>query len=175
MKQKRKQSLLLIEDVYNVGRSGDIVKVKPGYARNFLLPQKKAVFADKNIFRIQEKLLAKRAQKSAIDKQASEDVKKRLEALVITTEVKVDPEGKLYGSVGPNDIVSMLEKQGVGVEKASVQLKKSIKDVGVHEIHLKLKEGVVATFTLKIIAEGAVEKEIEEKLDTEKKDSDSKA
>lgn len=148
--------LLLIEDVDNVGRSGDIVKVKPGYARNFLLPQKMAVVADKRTLRMQAKLQEERAKRAAIDKEAAEKASENIKDMVLTIEVKVDQEGHMYGSVTQMDIVGLFAKQGIELEKRNVALLHPIKELGVKKITLKLKEGVMVEFTLHVVKEGTV-------------------
>lgn len=151
--------LLLIEDVEDLGRSGDVVKVKSGFARNFLLPKGLAVFADKNALRIQTKLQEERVKKAATDRKGAEDLAKLIEGITISSIVKVDHEGHMYGSVSQVDILHFLEEQHkVVVEKKSIQLKHPIKTTGVHTIQLRLKEDVEASFTLKVVSEGAGEK-----------------
>jgi large subunit ribosomal protein L9 len=151
-----RQTLLLLEDVDGLGRSGDIVNVKPGFARNYLFPEKKGILASKQTIRLQDRLKEERAKRAIEDKNAAEELAKRLEGLVITMEVKVDPEGKMYGSVSSQDILSFLEKEGFTLERKFIQLKKHIKETGVFPISLKLKEGVPATITLKVVPEGGV-------------------
>lgn len=146
--------LLLIHDVEDLGRSGDIVNVRPGYARNFLLPRGTAVIADRNALRRQARLQEERLKKAAEDKQEAEKQAEAMAAVTIETIVKVDHDGHMYGSVTTADIVHLLQEQAsIGVDKRSVQLKHPIKEVGVHTISLKLKEGVISSFTLKIVPE----------------------
>ena len=142
--------LLLLEDVAHLGRSGDLVTVKPGYARNFLIPQKKAVVADKFALRLQARLMEERKKQAELDRVEAENYASRIAALEFTIEVKVDPDGKLYGSVGTVDIVKLLEKEGITIEKSQVVLAHPIKVLGVYKIDLKLKEGVTASFSLQV-------------------------
>jgi large subunit ribosomal protein L9 len=154
-----KNKLLLTEDVYGLGRSGDIVSAKPGYVRNFLIPQRKAVFAGEHSIRLQEKLREERAKRAAVDKKEAEAFAAKLLGKVITTTVKVDQQGHMYGSVSAADIAKMLQEQlEVILEKRNVVLPHGIKTLGVHEVNLKLKEGVPAVVTLHIKGEGVVEK-----------------
>lgn len=146
--------LLLIEDVEALGRSGDIVTVKPGYGRNFLLPQGLAIIADKKAMRQQERLMEERKKKAAEDKKESEEVAARVEGITLTTVVKVDHEGHMYGSVTSHEIAHLLREQHqFELEKKSIQLKTAIKTTGVHTITVKLKEGVTASFNLKVMSE----------------------
>lgn len=146
--------LLLIDDIDNLGRSGDIVSVRPGYARNFLLPQKLAVIADKRTIRMQARLQEERKQKAIEDKKEAEALAAQIETIHVTTTVKVDHDGHMYGSVTANDIIHLVKEQAnIELERKYVQLKHAIKEVGVHTVSLKLKEGVHATVTLKIVPE----------------------
>jgi large subunit ribosomal protein L9 len=146
--------LLLIEDVEDLGRSGDIVSVRPGFARNFLLPKKFALVADRSALRMQARLQEERHQKAIQDKIEADKIASDVEGKTLTTIVKVDHEGHMYGSVSAGDIVNLMQEQeGIVLEKRLIQLKHSIKETGEHKIHLKLKEGVVSTFTLNIMPE----------------------
>lgn len=151
--------LLLLEDVDDLGRSGELVQVKPGYARNFLIPQKKAVVADNNALRMQKRLQEERAKRAAVDREIAEAIASRAGGITLAIEVKVDPEGHMYGSVTSADIVDLFAKQGIEIERKNVLLPHALKTLGVHDLVLRLKEGVTCNFRLKITAEGAVEEE----------------
>jgi large subunit ribosomal protein L9 len=145
--------LLLIEDVEALGRSGEIVSVKPGYARNYLLPQGLAVIADKQALRQQERLKEERQKRALADQKESEEVAAQIEGITLTTIVKVDHEGNMYGSVTTHEIVQLLQEQkNIELDKKNIQLK-PIKTTGVHTIPVKLKEGVTASFHLKVMSE----------------------
>lgn len=148
--------LLLLEDVDDLGRSGDVVSVKPGYARNFLVPQKKAVVASKQTIRMQARLKEDRLKRALVDKADSEKLAANLENITLSKEVKVDPEGKMYGSVTALDIAKMLQMQNIEVEKRHIILLQAIKEVGSHTIELRLKEGVPAKIKLDIVAESSI-------------------
>lgn len=148
------KQLLLLEDVHGLGRQGDLATAKPGYVRNFLLPQKKVVVADKHTLKMQDKLLEEREKRAAVDRKESEALAAKLVDLCIKTEVKVDPEGKMYGSVSTTDIVHMLKVEGHSISRHNVLLATAIKETGSHKVPLKLKEGVIAFFKLEITPEG---------------------
>ena len=151
-----RQKILLLEDVENLGRIGDVVVAKAGYIRNFLIPNKMAVVADKHTLKIQERLQQERAKKAIKDKKEAEELAKKVDEITLIAEVKVDPEGHLYGSVSQADIINLFEKEGLGaVEKRHIDLKHHIKETGTHKINLKLKEGVTTSFFLKVVPEGA--------------------
>lgn len=149
-----KQQLLLLQDVEALGQKGDVVSAKPGYVRNFLLPQGLAVVASANTLRKRERLRQERAQQAIIDRKEADELAKQVESLILETHVKVDPEGHMYGSVSAHDVAELYQKNGLPVEKRYIQLTRPIKATGAHKIPLKLKEGVAATCTLHIIPEG---------------------
>jgi large subunit ribosomal protein L9 len=151
--QVKRNQVLLIEDVDDLGSSGDLVLVKAGYARNCLLPQKKAVRADKHTLTWQAKLKAERAKRAEVDRSAAEVLAQAIAGMVHTIVVKVDPEGHMYGSVGAVDIVRLFAEQEIELTRRNVILPQPIKETGVHQISLRLKEGVPAEFTLKILSE----------------------
>lgn len=147
--------LLLVQDVEDLGRSGDVVNVREGYARNYILPKRLGVIADNNALRRQEALQEARKQQAVTDKAGADALAKTLEAIVLEAEVKVDPEGHMYGSVSQQDIIKLIQDQkNLTVEKRYIVMKHPIKEVGIHRIEFKLKEGVTAFCTLKIAPEG---------------------
>jgi large subunit ribosomal protein L9 len=146
--------VLLLEDIDNLGRKGDIVAVKPGYAFNFLLPKKHALIADANAIRRQARLQEERRLRAVEDKKHADELASVLNGMNIATEVKVDHEGHMYGSVSQLDIVHLIKAHGgMDIEKKNVVIDKPIKETGVFDIKLRLKEGVEAVVHLKIVAE----------------------
>lgn len=144
----------MLEDIEHVGNKGEIVNVKPGYAFNFLYPKKFAVPADENAVRRQAKLQEERRLTAAKDRAEAEEIASRLNGGTITTEVKVDHEGHMYGSVTVLDIINLLKLQtGIVLEKRSVLLKHPIKMLGISDIPLRLKEGVEALVHINIMSE----------------------
>ncbi len=153
--------LLLIEDVEDLGRSGEIISARPGYARNFLLPRGLAIIADKSALRMQLRLQEERKQKAASEKKEAEEQKSILEGITIQKVVKVDHEGHMYGSVSIVDIIHLLQEQAnITVEKRAIQLKQALKEVGQHAIQIKLKEEIAATINLKIVTEEMLKEEM---------------
>ena len=162
--------LLLLKDVYKLGRKGDLVRVKPGFARNYLLPEQFAVLADKRTLRLRERLQQERAKQAEQDRKEAEELSRILTGKVLETQVKVDHEGHMYGSVSAADIVKLLHGQfGLQLEKNYIKLAKPIKTVGVHSIALHLKEGIKATFTLNVLSEQGTSAEEAKKEESEEK------
>lgn len=146
--------LLLVEDVDHLGRKGDVVSVRPGFARNFLFPHGFAVIADNRALRTQQRLQEERQQKALEDKQESEAVASSLVGVTVTTTVKVDHDGHMYGSVSAADIAKMIHEQaGLTIDKHMIALKHAYKEIGVFECPIKLKEGVTSSVTVKIVPE----------------------
>lgn len=146
--------LLLIEDVEDLGRSGDIVNVKPGFARNFLLPRGFAVVADKGTLRMQARLQEERQKQAALDKAEAEKSADQIAHVTLSTIVKVDQDGHMYGSVTAHDVANLLQAQAnIVLEKRLIALKHPIKALGIHKINVKLKEGITASLTLKVMSE----------------------
>ena len=156
-----KQQLLLLQDVEALGKKGEIVTARPGYVRNFLLPQGFAVVANTNTLRKQERLRAERAKQALIAQKESQELATQTEGTSLEIRVKVDPEGHMYGSVSAVDIAQLLQEKGLPIDKKSVLVTKPIMTTGVHKISLKLKEGISATCVLSILPEGFVATGIE--------------
>ncbi len=149
-----KQQLLLLEDVEALGKKGDVVSAKPGYVRNFLLPQRFAVVASPNTLRKQERLRAEREKQAIVDRKEAEELAMQIGNITLETKVKVDPEGHMYGSVSAGDVAQLFQERGLPVEKKYIQLTRPIKETGAHKISLKLKEGIMTIVQLTIIPEG---------------------
>ena len=148
------QKILLLEDVENIGRKGEVASVKPGYAYNYLLPRGIALVADKSAMRRQARLREERIKQAEVEKAESTELATKVNGEVIEIPVKVDPEGHLYGSVSALDVVHHFQaKTGILLDKKSVQIKHPYKEIGVFEVPLRFKEGVTASITLKIIAQ----------------------
>ncbi|HUN57467.1 MAG TPA: 50S ribosomal protein L9 [Candidatus Binataceae bacterium] len=146
--------IILSEEVANLGRPGDVVKVRAGYARNYLLPRNLAVEANpKNLraFEHQKRIaLLKREAQQA--KAAS--LKERIEALAITIGARAGEEGRLFGSVTNIDIERALREKGVEVERRRIILAEPIKQLGEFTVPVKLGAEVDAQLKITVAAEG---------------------
>lgn len=159
-----KYQLLLLENIRNLGCKGEIVFAKPGFARNFLLPEKMAVIATKSTLKLQDKLNEERKKEAAVDKQESLKIKDMIQEKTLSVVVKVDPDsGRMYSAVSMDDVLGLLKAQSITVDKKSVILPYNIKSIGTHNIILKLKEGVEAFFKLEVKPNVVVKKKVEEK------------
>ena len=145
--------LILREDVENLGRGGELVEVKPGYGRNFLLPRGLAVAANTKNVKEVEHQKAVAAAKAAKLKASAEAVAKRLSDTPITLKRKVGEQDKLYGSVTALDIAEALALRGLVIDRRSIDLADPIKTVGDFEVPVKLHSEVVGKAKVKIEAE----------------------
>ncbi|MBN2645911.1 MAG: 50S ribosomal protein L9 [Desulfuromonadaceae bacterium] len=144
--------IILTESVEGLGEIGSIVKVKPGYARNYLLPKGFAVVANKSSvkeFEHQKRQAERKAQKIA---QTSEAVKARIEALNCAFSLRAGEEGKLFGSVTSADICDKLAEAGIDVDRKKIQLDEPIKMLGEHSVGVKLPGAVVASVKVSVTA-----------------------
>ena len=148
--------VILLEKVVNVGNLGDVVKVKDGYARNFLIPQKMARRATESA---KAEFEAKRAEleKAAAEKlSASQAQGEKLSGMTITIAQKAGVDGRLFGSVTNFDIAEALTKQGFTVEKAQVRLPTGpLKTTGEHPVAVALHTDVVVEITIAVVGEAA--------------------
>jgi large subunit ribosomal protein L9 len=144
--------VILREDVASLGKTGQIVKVKDGYARNFLFPRNLAFEATEgNKKRIAAEQAAQAAKRAA-EKGEAEALAAKLQALTVELRAKAGDEGKLFGSIGGNDIAVALEKLGHTVDKRRFDLEHPIKQVGTYTVPLKLHHDVVARLRVTVSA-----------------------
>lgn len=145
--------IILQEDVEDLGEAGDVVDVKPGYARNYLFPQGFAVQATEgNLKQMREE---RRRKQEAADRvrQRAEDLAEDLAGHTITFDVRAAEEGKLFGSVTAADIAERLQEDGLNVEKDVVDLEEPIKELGVYNIPLELHSDVRPEVKVWVVAE----------------------
>ncbi len=144
--------VILSEDVHNLGDAGDVVKVKPGYARNFLVPQGKALPA--TAARVHEVEHKRRviSDKRSKELKDLESVKVRLEAIALEIAAQVGEEGKLFGSVTSQHLADLLRQQGLEVDRRKIVLAEPIKTVGEHTITVRLRNDVVASIKVTVTA-----------------------
>ncbi|ACG71366.1 ribosomal protein L9 [Anaeromyxobacter sp. K] len=145
--------LILREDVENLGKGGDLVDVKPGYGRNFLLPRGLAVTANPKNVKELEHQKAVAAAKAAKLKASAQAVAKRLSETPVTLKRKVGEQDKLYGSVTALDVAEALAARGVQLDRRSIVLDEPIKTVGEFEVPVKLHSEVAGKVKVTVEAE----------------------
>jgi large subunit ribosomal protein L9 len=145
--------VILREDVQSLGKAGQLVKVKPGYARNFLLPRGLAFEATAgNKKRIEAEAKA-RATKASAEKAVSEQLAARLGSITLAMRGKAGEEGKLFGSITAQDIADALAAEGFSVDKRKLELEHPIKTVGFHSVTVRLQPDVHAEVRISIVPE----------------------
>ena len=147
--------VILREHVDNLGRRGEVVKVADGYARNYLLPRKLALLATDGNKKQIERERAKFDVKEADEKRAAEAIAGRMANVEVVIARKVGETEALYGSVTTLDIVQALAAKGFEIDRRTLHLAEPIKKLGEFGVPAKLHPDVVATITVKVVAEGS--------------------
>jgi len=144
--------LILREDVSNLGEAGDLISVKAGYARNYLIPKGMANLATKgNVSEIEhhKRVVAERVAKLHKDGINERD---RLQAVVLTIEMQAGEEGKLFGSVKSANIAELLSEKGYSIDRRKIELDHPIKELGEHKVKIRLYRDVVALVQVNVVA-----------------------
>ena len=142
--------VILLERIEKLGQMGDVVKVKPGYARNFLLPKRKALRATEENLKVFESQRAQLEADNLERRGEAESVAAKLEGLSIVLIRQAGEGGQLYGSVTARDMAQALNAEGVKVDRSQVQLDKVIKVLGLHPVRIRLHPEVAVTITANV-------------------------
>jgi large subunit ribosomal protein L9 len=145
--------LILTHEVTGLGAPGDIVDVKTGYGRNFLIPQGFAVAWTRGAEKQVESIKAARVAREHATIEEAQDLKQKLEATTVKLTVKAGEGGRLFGSVKTVDIAEAVAASGLGtVDRRKVEISSPIKVTGTHEATVRLRDDLVATITLTVVA-----------------------
>ena len=144
--------IILKKDVANLGEAGDIVNVKTGYALNYLVPQGFATVATPSAVKQLEETIRQRAHKEAKIVADAQALAEKISAINVTVPVKVNAEGKIFGSVSAAQVAEALTAAGVEVDKKAVTVPE-IKEAGEYEAAVKCYKGVVANVKVNVVAE----------------------
>jgi len=144
--------VILSEDVHALGEAGEIVSVKPGFARNYLIPQGTALPATAERVHQVEHQQRVISEKRAKELKDLESVKARLDATQLEIEAQAGEEGKLFGSVTSQNLADLLAEKGLEVDRRKIVLQEPIKRVGEHKIAIRLRSDVVAEFKVTVKA-----------------------
>lgn len=153
--------VLLCEDVEKLGERGQVVRVRAGYGRNYLLPQKMAIEAttgNKRMIEEQQRVLAKRETR---EKASAQGEASKLDGVELRFERRVGEHGILYGSVTALDIAEALKEMGYTIERRRIGLRDHIKEVGEYDVVIKLHRDVTPTIKVKVVREGGAEEVVE--------------
>jgi large subunit ribosomal protein L9 len=154
--------LILVESIHRLGEAGDLVSVKPGFARNFLLPQGKALLATESRVKEFEHKRRIAEEKAARELKDLEAVKKAIEALRVEIGARAGETGKLFGSVTASQIADKVEAAGLKIDRRRIDLREPIKEVGEHKVSVRLLRELVASLTIVVAAEGGPSPEDEQ-------------
>jgi len=149
----RQVKVILREDVQGLGAAGDLVGVKVGYARNFLLPQGKALLATDSKVRELEHHKRVVLEKAARDLKDLKALCARLESVALEVTARVGEEGKLFGSITSSHIADLLAEKGYTVDRRKIHLSEPLREVGDHIVPIRLQRDLTANVSLKISAE----------------------
>ena len=145
--------IILKEDVINLGYKGDIVKVKDGYGRNYLIPQKKAVLATESAKKMLAEDLKQRAHKLERIKNEAQELAEKVKDIKLSVGAKTSSTGKIFGAVGPIQIADAFEKAGFTVDRKVIVLKDPVKEIGAYTATLKLHKEVTVDVAFEVVAE----------------------
>lgn len=145
--------LILKEDVANLGFKGDLVTVKDGYGRNYLIPQKLAVIATESAKKMLAEDIKQRAHKLERIKNEAQELADKVKDITLTVGAKASSTGKIFGAIGPIQIADAFEKAGYAVDRKSIVLKDAIKELGAYTAILKLHREVTTEVALEVVAE----------------------
>jgi large subunit ribosomal protein L9 len=151
--------VLLQEDVENLGQRGQVVRVRAGYGRNYLLPQKLAIEASAGNRRMigeQQRVLAKREQR---ERTSAQGEAQKLDGLELRFDRRVGEHGLLYGSVTALDVAEELKKRGYNIERRRINLRDHIKEVGDYDVTIKLHREVTPVIKIRVRKEGEAEEQ----------------
>lgn len=147
--------VLLREDIESLGGRGEIVKVKAGYARNYLLPRGIALLATKGNVKQVEGERTALLKKAAVEKSTAEAQSEQMQGISLSFERKAGEHGTLFGSVTSMDIAEALKAQGYDIDRRKIALKEAIKETGNYTVNIKLHREVTLPVPVTVTAEGA--------------------
>jgi large subunit ribosomal protein L9 len=145
--------VILIRDVPKLGKAGDVVKVKDGYARNYLIPKGLAILANQKTIKALENQRKVILAKVERERKKLESLAEKLEGISLTVYRKTIEEDRIFGSVSPIDIVNILKERGIEIEKSQVTLEEPIKRLGTFEVPIKLSSDKIINIKVEVLEE----------------------
>ncbi len=145
--------LILTNEVSGVGSAGDVVEVKNGFARNYLIPQGLAVVWSRGGEKQVEQIRAARTARELATLEEAQALKSKIEGTKVKLAVKTGQDGRLFGSVKTDHIAAAVESAGIGaIDKRKIEMANPIKFTGEHEATVRLRDDIVATITIQVVA-----------------------
>lgn len=145
--------IILTQDVEKLGKAGDIVKVKDGYARNYLIPNNLCVQATRSNIRMADTLKATEEKKAQKVENQARALAKKLSDISVTASVKAGEDDKLFGAVTAQIIADLIAEKGISVDKHDILLDEPIKELGVFDVPIKVGAGVKAEIKVWVVKE----------------------
>jgi len=145
--------LILLEDVINLGYKDEVVNVKSGYGRNYLIPQKKAVIASESAKKVLSENLSQRAHKLEKIKVDAQTLASRMEGLALTIGAKTSSTGTIFGSVTNIQIAEELAKKGFDIDRKTIIIKEPVKEVGSYKAIVKIHKEISVELPFEVISE----------------------
>ncbi|MFO1541032.1 MAG: 50S ribosomal protein L9 [Chloroflexota bacterium] len=146
--------VILTQDIPSLGKSGELKEVADGYARNFLIPQRKAVSANGGAYRAWQHDIASREEKRKREREEAEIAAQRISSTTLTMGVKVGEGGKLYGSITAKDIADALARRGITVDRHKIDLTDPLKTLGTYKVAIRVYAGLEAEVTIAVEPKG---------------------
>lgn len=144
--------IILTQEVSGLGSAGDVVEVKDGYSRNYLVPRGFAIRWTRGAEKTVETIKAARGARAVRDLDHANEIKAKLESAAIQVPVKAGKEGRLFGAVTVSDIAAAVEAAGAQVDKRTIVLGNPIKSLGAHTVSVRLHDDVIATVSLEVVS-----------------------
>ena len=145
--------VILLDNIKGVGKKDEIIDANDGYARNFLIPKKLAVEANNTNLSLLKAKQDSNAHKKSVEKQEAEEIKEKLTKITLKIEVKAGENGKIFGGVTAKEISEQLKIQyKIDIDKKKIDLKDTIKTLGMFTVNIKLFEGVIGSVKVNIIS-----------------------
>ncbi|WP_185877089.1 50S ribosomal protein L9 [Blattabacterium cuenoti] len=146
--------IILKKDIENLGFQYDELDVKPGYARNYLIPKGYAILALPGIVKNTLEILKQRSRKKSFLIEKSKEIENKLKKLTVKIPVKVGKGGKIFGSINSQKLVNILNEKGISIDKKFIRIpgNKSIKTIGKHQVSIRLHHQRVFMFTFEVLA-----------------------
>lgn len=145
--------VILRQDFEQLGKIGDLIDVKDGYARNYLIPRNIAYLATQSAMQLLEEEKKQNARRMEKQKKDAEKTASQLEKASVTIKMKVGEDDKLFGSVTSQMISDVLREKGVSIDKRQIELEDSIKSLGIYDVKVRLQGGVAGTVKVWVVRE----------------------
>lgn len=146
--------VILKKNVNKLGYANEIVKVKPGYGRNFLIPQGYAILATASAKKAHEEILKQKSHKEAKLQSEAQEMADKIAKIELSIQTKAGDNGKIFGSINTIQLAEALKKEGFEVDRKSLKIKdEPIKELGTYEAEVNLFKGIIQTISFKVVEE----------------------